>query len=100
MFFPLLLRLPQSPSVCSSLNELRVAADFDERRLLIRARRLLPGLQAPALEACGLAASLSFAEKKKMMEAAVAHWRGLDPDVDELARECWKAILGDVVDLE
>ncbi|KAL8274071.1 hypothetical protein Esti_001913 [Eimeria stiedai] len=88
-----------SEPVASQLNELRSLADFDYRRVVIRARKFLPQIQAPIFARHGLQGE-SHRSQMKIIEKSVAFWRFQDPEIAELTRDCLDAIFGDVADID
>ncbi|KAL8432419.1 hypothetical protein Efla_000196 [Eimeria flavescens] len=88
-----------SEPVASQLNELRSLADFDYRRVVLRARKFLPQIQAPILSRHGLQGE-SHRSQMKVLEKSVAFWRFQDPEIAELTRDCLDAIFGDVADID
>lgn len=85
--------------MASRLNELRCLADFDYRRVVIRAKKYLPEVQAPILARHGLVAE-SHRSNMRVLEKCVAFWRFQDPEIAELTRDCLDAIFGDVADID
>ncbi|XP_026190927.1 uncharacterized protein LOC34620920 [Cyclospora cayetanensis] len=88
-----------SASAVSRLNELRSLADYDYRRVLIRARKFLPELQAPVLQRHGIKGQ-SHRSKMQQVERSASYWRHRDTEIAELTRECLEAIFGDVADID
>lgn len=89
----------QSEPVASKLKELRSLADFDYRRLVIRARKYLPEVQALVLARHGITGE-SHKGNMKILERSVSFWRFQDAEVAELMRDCLEAIFGDVADID
>lgn len=94
-----LLEAYTSETVASRLNELRCLADFDYRRLVVRARKYLPEVQAPILAKHGIEGE-SHRSNMKILEKSVTFWRFEDPEIAELTRDCLEAIFGDVADID
>ncbi|KAL8447769.1 hypothetical protein Emag_004177 [Eimeria magna] len=88
-----------SEPVASQLNELRSLADLDYRRVVIRARKFLPQIQAPIFARHGLQGE-SHRSQMKVLEKSVAFWRFQDPEIADLTRDCLDAIFGDVADID
>ncbi|KAL8446777.1 hypothetical protein Emed_004779 [Eimeria media] len=88
-----------SEPVASQLNELRSLADFDYRRVVIRARKFLPQIQAPIFARHGLQGE-THRSQMRVLEKSVAFWRFQDPEIAELTRDCLDAIFGDVADVD
>ncbi|PFH36990.1 TPR repeat-containing protein [Besnoitia besnoiti] len=87
------------PETQTQLQEASRAADFDMRRFLIRVRKYLPEIQRHVFERHHLPGR-NNKENLRIMEKSVAWWRSQDETVDELRRECWSAIFGDLVDID
>nr|CEL69535.1 TPA: Protein with possible 2 TPR domains, related [Neospora caninum Liverpool] len=87
------------PETQAELQEATRAADFDMRRFLIRVRKCLPEIQRPVFERHHLPGR-NHHENLRIMEMSVTRWRSSDETVDELRKECWNAIFGDLIDLD
>ncbi|EPR60059.1 TPR repeat-containing protein [Toxoplasma gondii RUB] len=87
------------PETQAELENATRAADFDMRRFLIRVRKCLPEIQRPVFERHHLPGK-NHRENLRIMEMSVSHWRSSDEAVDELRKECWNAIFGDLIDLD
>lgn len=85
--------------MASQLNKLRSLADFDYRRVVIRARKFLPQVQGPILARHGLNGE-SHRSNMRILERSVAFWRFQDAEIAELTRDCLEAIFGDVADID
>jgi len=86
-----------SPEFQKKLFEEHRAADFEERRVLFRARKLIPHVMEPILTTYGFVKG-DYQSNKREMERVVTHWRQLDEEVNLLAKECLNCIMGDVSD--
>eukprot|EP00922_Rhytidocystis_sp_ex-Travisia-forbesii_P004893 GHVS01007163.1.p1 GENE.GHVS01007163.1~~GHVS01007163.1.p1 ORF type:complete len:529 (-),score=100.44 GHVS01007163.1:214-1800(-) len=90
-------KVQQEIDVCKKL------ADYEERRTLVRIRKVLPAVQMPLLHRYGLANhenDFDYQDAKKAMEQTVGFWRSRDNEVKELARDCWDAVFGDIADID
>lgn len=89
----------QETEAQAALQQMSRDADFEIRRFLIRLRRFLPGVQARVFERHGVPGK-NHRERLASMERSVTHWRTQDEAVDELRKECWHALFGDLLDLD
>ncbi|CDJ34081.1 uncharacterized protein EMH_0018650 [Eimeria mitis] len=105
-----------SEPVVSELKELRSLADFDYRRLVIRCRKYLPEVQRPILQRHGVGEPSSSSSSNssssssssgdnhrynmRLLEKSVSFWRVKDETIDELTKDCLKAVFGDVADID
>ncbi|CDI74897.1 Protein with possible 2 TPR domains, related [Eimeria praecox] len=111
-----------SEPAASKLKELRSLADFDYRRLVLRCRKYLPEVQQPILQRHGVGTPSSSSNSSsnsnssssnsssrdsdnhrcnmRLLEKSVSYWRFRDEMVEELTRDCLKAVFGDVADID
>lgn len=66
---------------------------------MIRLRKFLPDVQARVFQRHALGGK-SHRENLAIMERSATYWRKHDESVDELRRECWNALFGDLLDLD
>lgn len=100
----------QSEPVASKLKELRSLADFDYRRVVLRCRKYLPEVQRPILQRHGVGRDLESSNGRsnndshrynmRLLEKSVSFWRFKDETIEELTRDCLKAVFGDVADID
>lgn len=99
-----------SEPVASKLKELRSLADFDYRRVVLRCRKYLPEVQRPILQRHGVGRDLESSNGRsnndshrynmRLLEKSVSFWRFKDETIEELTRDCLKAVFGDVADID
>ncbi|PHJ21417.1 tpr repeat-containing protein [Cystoisospora suis] len=87
------------PEAQAALQQMSRDADFEMRRFLIRLRKFLPQVQARVFQRHGLGGK-NHRDNLAIMERSVTYWRKQDEAVDELRRECWNALFGDLLDLD
>lgn len=89
----------QSDPVAAELNALRSLADFDYRRVILRARKYLPQVQQPILARHGIVGD-DHRSNMKLVEKGVSYWRFKSPEIEELTKDCLQAVFGDVADID
>ncbi|CDJ39362.1 Peptidyl-prolyl cis-trans isomerase d-like protein, related [Eimeria tenella] len=88
-----------SDPVAAELNALRSLADFDYRRVILRARKYLPQVQQPILARHGIVGD-DHRSNMKLVEKGVSYWRFKSPEIEELTKDCLQAVFGDVADID
>lgn len=94
-----LLEVYTAPGNQKQLHQMARDADFEVRRFLVRARKLLPQLQEEVFDRHQVPGAIHRA-RMRAMERSVAFWRAEDEEVEMLRQECWAAIFGDVLDID
>eukprot|EP00922_Rhytidocystis_sp_ex-Travisia-forbesii_P004895 GHVS01007165.1.p1 GENE.GHVS01007165.1~~GHVS01007165.1.p1 ORF type:complete len:537 (-),score=97.02 GHVS01007165.1:187-1797(-) len=98
-----LLDIYTKEEIQQEIDECKRLGDYEERRALVRIRKVLPKVQMPILHRYGLANQendFDYFDAKKAMEQTVGYWRSRDKEVKDLARECWDAVFADITDLD
>uniref|UniRef100_A0A0G4FKP0 peptidylprolyl isomerase n=1 Tax=Chromera velia CCMP2878 TaxID=1169474 RepID=A0A0G4FKP0_9ALVE len=76
------------------LREIRKAADYDQRRILIRLRKVMPETQTPVLRKWGFVQE-EYAEMKKDLDRIVGFWSARDETVRGLSKDLMATVMGD-----
>ncbi|KAL7068307.1 TPR repeat-containing protein [Cryptosporidium serpentis] len=82
----------------TQLRKLRSASDYDEKRLLLRLRKILPDIQIPIFTEFGLDPNIwIYQNAKEIVDYSIGYWRTRDEEVSTLAKEVYQAIMGDIL---
>eukprot|EP00914_Ancora_sagittata_P008803 GHVO01017069.1.p1 GENE.GHVO01017069.1~~GHVO01017069.1.p1 ORF type:complete len:488 (+),score=121.94 GHVO01017069.1:337-1800(+) len=76
------------------IAEQKRMAEYDERRIILRARKLVPAVAGPVLRKWGFSDE-SYWVNQKEAEKCVGHWKEHDQDIVQLSQEIRDIVVGD-----